>query len=183
MLEPGPDSMQKYTKYEAIALPLSAVHTRWTTCCTLKHLLRVIATCTCSTRPWFPTSVLSVFIGACFLWTNKCIVNRLKVPILLPWANLLYLLQKPVDLREHLGLGNQLHVYYACIHWRLVSIFKLLWNYCWWLVYLVYGEHSISWSPRICSHEVLQPSATRQEKLIDASFISISCLVHKLEEL
>ena len=37
----------------------------------------------------------------------------------------------------------------------------------------MYGEQSISWSPKICSHELLESSATQQEKSMDASFTSI----------
>ena len=40
------------------------------------------------------------------------------------------------------------------------------------LVYLMCGEQLISWISRICSHELLKPSATRQEKSTDVSFIS-----------
>ena len=31
----------------------------------------------------------------------------------------------------------------------------------------MYGEQSLSWLPRVCSHELLQPFATRREKSID----------------
>ena len=41
-------------------------------------------------------------------------------------------------------------------------------------------ETTISWLLRICSHELLKPSVTQQEKLIVVSFISISCLVCEL---
>ena len=51
------------------------------------------------------------------------------------------------------------------------------------LVFLMYGKRSISWLPRGCSHEFLEPSAPRWEKSIDVSFISISCSVHELLKL
>ena len=44
-------------------------------------------------------------------------------------------------------------------------------------------EQSISWLPRVCSHELLKPSVSWQEKSIDVSFISILCLVRKLQKL
>ena len=34
---------------------------------------------------------------------------------------------------------------------------------------------------QVCSHELLQPSVTWREKSIDASFISVSCLVCELK--
>ena len=40
-----------------------------------------------------------------------------------------------------------------------------------------------SWLPKICSHELLEPSACRQEKLIGVSFISMPCLVCMIPKL
>ena len=36
----------------------------------------------------------------------------------------------------------------------------------------MYGERSISWLPRVCSRELLEPSATRREKSMDVKFTS-----------
>ena len=47
----------------------------------------------------------------------------------------------------------------------------------------MHGERSISWLPRVCSCELLEPSAPRQEKLMDVSFISVSCSVCELRRL
>ena len=44
-------------------------------------------------------------------------------------------------------------------------------------------ERSISWLPRVCSHELLEPSVTRREKSMDVSFVSISCLVRELQNI
>ena len=38
----------------------------------------------------------------------------------------------------------------------------------------MYGERLINWLPKICIHELLEPSATQRERSIDVSFISIS---------
>ena len=48
---------------------------------------------------------------------------------------------------------------------------------------IMHGEWSISWLPRICSHELLESPATWQEKSTDASFIFIPCLVRELYKL
>ena len=41
------------------------------------------------------------------------------------------------------------------------------------LVYLMYGEQSISWLPRVCSHELLEPSVPLWEKLMDVVTLHI----------
>ena len=46
----------------------------------------------------------------------------------------------------------------------------------------MYGGQSISWLPRVCSHELLEPSATRREKSLDVIFISISCSICGLQK-
>ena len=51
------------------------------------------------------------------------------------------------------------------------------------LVYLMYGERSISWLPRVWSHELLEHSAPRREESIDASFVRISDSVRELQKL
>ena len=45
------------------------------------------------------------------------------------------------------------------------------------------GERSISWLPRVCSHELLESSVPRREKSIDVSFVSMSCSVRELSKL
>ena len=47
----------------------------------------------------------------------------------------------------------------------------------------MYGEWSISWLLRICSHEALKPCRTQQEISIDIRLISISCSVCELSKL
>ena len=42
------------------------------------------------------------------------------------------------------------------------------------LVYLMYGEGSMSWLPVVCSHKLLKPSVPWLRKSIDVSLISIS---------
>ena len=81
-------------------------------------------------------------------------------------------------------LSNTTHAYTmcVCVHLRLINMFQV--KYCLRLVhmYLTYGEQSISWLPKVCSHELLEASANQQVKSINVSVISMSRSVCELKK-